>query len=341
MENMDNIINQILKTKTISMEEIEKLNLGYNEFEELIGILKEKNIEISEDNYEEEFEQETDIIRLDNSLKMYLNEIGKIPLLTPEEEVELFTRFKNGDKSVEKQIIEANLRLVVSIAKRTRCSGSLTFLDIIQSGNEGLTKAVKKFDVTKGFKFSTYAIWWIKQGITRSIANENSLIRRPVYVHELHRKIKKYIHNYELTYGCKPSAEEISKNMGEPLEKVKENMDAKQFVSIEAPVSQENDTTLESILEYDYCFEENVERKIFVKQLLENVKDCLTERENKIISLRYGIEDGKPRSLREVGKEIGITRERVRQIEIRSLMKITKRIKRMGIEEECKKFIYG
>ncbi len=254
---------------------------------------------------------------------MYLKEIGKVALLTAEEESELAKRMEEGDASAKKRLAEANLRLVVSIAKRYVGRGML-FLDLIQEGNLGLIKAVEKFDYRKGFKFSTYATWWIRQAITRAIADQARTIRIPVHMVETINKLTRVQRQLLQELGREPTPEEISDVMGIPVERVREIQKISQEpVSLETPIGEEEDSHLG-----DFIQDDNVpvpaEAAAFslLKEQLVEVLGTLTEREQKVLRLRFGLDDGRARTLEEVGKEFNVTRERIRQIEAKALRKL-------------------
>ena len=259
----------------------------------------------------------------DDPVRMYLKEIGKVPLLTPEEEVALAMRMSEGDEEAKRRMAEANLRLVVSIAKRYVGRGML-FLDLIQEGNLGLIKAVEKFDYTKGYKFSTYATWWIRQAITRAIADQARTIRIPVHMVETINKVIRVSRQLLQELGHDPSAEEIAEVMGLPAEKVRDILKiAQEPVSLETPIGEEEDSHLGDFIE-DEGVSEPSEAASFtlLKEQLMTVLDTLTPREKKVLELRFGIVDGRTRTLEEVGKEFNVTRERIRQIEAKALRKL-------------------
>ena len=265
----------------------------------------------------------TEGIAIDDPVKVYLKEIGRVPLLSPEEEIDLAIRIKEGDEAAKKRLSEANLRLVVSIAKRYLGRG-MQFLDLIQEGNLGLIKAVEKFDYTKGFKFSTYATWWIRQAITRAIADQARTIRIPVHMVETINKVKKVSSQLLHTNGHEPSAEEISAELDMPVDKVREIMRvAQEPVSLETPIGEEEDSHLgDFIPDDDAPAPQDAASHTLLKEQLADVLDTLTPREEKVLSLRFGLEDGRSRTLEEVGKEFNVTRERIRQIEAKALRKL-------------------
>ncbi len=264
-----------------------------------------------------------DGIAIDDPVKVYLKEIGRVPLLNPEEEIELAIAITNGSEYAKKRLSEANLRLVVSIAKRYLGRG-MQFLDLIQEGNLGLIKAVEKFDYTKGFKFSTYATWWIRQAITRAIADQARTIRIPVHMVETINKVKKISSQLLHANGHEPTAEEVALQIEMPVEKVREIMRvALEPVSLETPIGEEEDSHLgDFIPDEDAPAPADAASHTLLKETLGDVLNSLTEREEKVLRLRFGIEDGRSRTLEEVGKEFNVTRERIRQIEAKALRKL-------------------
>ncbi|MBF1190223.1 MAG: RNA polymerase sigma factor RpoD [[Eubacterium] sulci] len=262
-------------------------------------------------------------ISVDDPVRMYLKEIGKIPLLTADEEIELAKRMEEGDEYAKMKLCEANLRLVVSIAKRYVGRGML-FLDLIQEGNLGLIKAVDKFDYRKGYKFSTYATWWIRQAITRSIADQARTIRIPVHMVETINKLIRVSRQLLQTYGREPSPEEIAKEMGITVDKVREIQKiAQEPVSLETPIGEEEDSHLgDFIPDDDVPAPAEAAAFSMLKEQLVEVLDTLTDREQKVLKLRFGLDDGRSRTLEEVGKEFDVTRERIRQIEAKALRKL-------------------
>ena len=262
-------------------------------------------------------------ISIDDPVRMYLKEIGKIPLLKPHEEVELARRMNEGDELAKQRLVEANLRLVVSIAKRYVGRGML-FLDLIQEGNLGLIKAVEKFDYVKGFKFSTYATWWIRQAITRAIADQARTIRIPVHMVETINKLIRTSRHLLQQLGREPSPEEIAAEMEIPVEKVMEIQKiAQDPVSLETPIGEEDDSHLgDFIQDDDSPAPHDSAAYTLLKEQLEEVMNTLTPREAKVLKLRFGLEDGKARTLEEVGREFEVTRERIRQIEAKALRKL-------------------
>ena len=259
----------------------------------------------------------------EDPVRMYLKEIGKVPLLTPDEEIELAKRMELGDEEAKKTLAEANLRLVVSIAKRYVGRG-MQFLDLIQEGNLGLIKAVEKFDYRKGYKFSTYATWWIRQAITRAIADQARTIRIPVHMVETINRLVLTQRQVLQSVGREPAPEEIAKEMQLPVDRVREIMKISQDpVSLETPIGEEEDSHLGDFIQDDHV-EVPVDAATFTllhEQLME-VLETLTDREQKVLRLRFGLDDGRPRTLEEVGKEFNVTRERIRQIEAKALRKL-------------------
>ena len=321
-----------LTTKEIS-DALEELDYDVEQVDKLYDTFEAYNIEIVEDdggesiapasNEELESVLSADGISIDDPVKVYLKEIGRVPLLSAEEEVELAIRMSEGDVAAKKRLSEANLRLVVSIAKRYVGRG-MQFLDLIQEGNLALIKAVEKFDHTKGFKFSTYATWWIRQAITRAIADQARTIRIPVHMVETINKVKKV--NSQLLHenGHEPTNEQIAEKLEMPVEKVREIMRvAQEPVSLETPIGEEEDSHLgDFIPDEDAPAPSDVASHTMLKEQLAEVLSTLTPREEKVLRLRFGLEDGRSRTLEEVGKEFNVTRERIRQIEAKALRKL-------------------
>ena len=264
-----------------------------------------------------------DGISIEDPVRMYLKEIGKVPLLSADEEVELAKRMAEGDEDAKKRLAEANLRLVVSIAKRYVGRGML-FLDLIQEGNLGLIKAVEKFDYHKGFKFSTYATWWIRQAITRAIADQARTIRIPVHMVETINKLIRVSRQLLQELGREPTPEEIAAELDMPVERVREILKISQEpVSLETPIGEEEDSHLGDFIQDDNVPEPaEAAAQTLLKEQLDEVLDTLTEREQKVLRLRFGMDDGRARTLEEVGKEFDVTRERIRQIEAKALRKL-------------------
>ena len=288
---------------------------------------------LSDDDINLEDEEEVDMENLDLSVpegisiedpvRMYLKEIGKVPLLSAEEEIELAQRMEQGDESAKKRLAEANLRLVVSIAKRYVGRGML-FLDLIQEGNLGLIKAVEKFDYRKGYKFSTYATWWIRQAITRAIADQARTIRIPVHRVETINKLIRVSRQLLQELGREPSPEEIAEEMNMSVERVREILKISQEpVSLETPIGEEEDSHLGDFIQDDNVpVPADAAAFTMLKEQLEDVLSTLTDREQKVLRLRFGLDDGRARTLEEVGKEFNVTRERIRQIEAKALRKL-------------------
>ena len=264
-----------------------------------------------------------DGISIEDPVRMYLKEIGKVPLLTADEEVELAKRMADGDEDAKKRLAEANLRLVVSIAKRHVGRGML-FLDLIQEGNLGLIKAVEKFDYHKGFKFSTYATWWIRQAITRAIADQARTIRIPVHMVETINKLIRVSRQLLQELGREPTPEEIAAQLDMPVDRVREILKISQEpVSLETPIGEEEDSHLGDFIQDDNVpVPAEAAAQTLLKEQLDEVLDTLTEREQKVLRLRFGMNDGRARTLEEVGKEFDVTRERIRQIEAKALRKL-------------------
>ncbi|MBR0396991.1 MAG: RNA polymerase sigma factor RpoD [Eubacterium sp.] len=262
-------------------------------------------------------------VSIEDPVRMYLKEIGKVPLLTAEEEVDLAQKMEAGDEEAKKRLAEANLRLVVSIAKRYVGRGML-FLDLIQEGNLGLIKAVEKFDYRKGYKFSTYATWWIRQAITRAIADQARTIRIPVHMVETINKLIRVSRQLLQELGREPTPEEISKEMNMSVERVREILKISQEpVSLETPIGEEEDSHLGDFIRDDNApIPADAAAFTMLKEQLEEVLDTLTEREQKVLRLRFGLDDGRARTLEEVGREFNVTRERIRQIEAKALRKL-------------------
>ena len=329
--------NGKLTTSEIN-DALEQLDFDVEKVDKLYDTLESLNIDIVDDidlsdlegkDFDSEHDEDdesllsVDGINIDDPVKVYLKEIGRVPLLTPEEEVELAERMAKGDPAARKRLSEANLRLVVSIAKRYVGRG-MQFLDLIQEGNLGLIKAVEKFDHTKGFKFSTYATWWIRQAITRAIADQARTIRIPVHMVETINKVKKVSSQLLHKNGHDPSAEEIAEELDMPIDKVREIMRvAQEPVSLETPIGEEEDSHLGDFIEdSDAPAPADAASHTLLKEQLEDVLSTLTPREKKVLELRFGLEDGRNRTLEEVGKEFNVTRERIRQIEAKALPKL-------------------
>ena len=341
-EKINNIIEQAKKDGKMTYADLatklndvnpEKIDSVFDEFEKVgMDILpedfeEEPDIEDLKEVEEIKLDEITDTtfegISVDDPVRMYLREIGKIPLLTFEDELDLAKKILEGDEEAEKRLAESNLRLVVSIAKKYVGRGML-FLDLIQEGNLGLIKAVEKFDYTKGFKFSTYATWWIRQAITRAIADQARTIRIPVHMVETINKLIRTSRNLLQQLGREPTPEEIAQEMEIPVEKVAEIQKiAQDPVSLETPIGEEEDSHLgDFIQDEDSPAPHDAASYTLLKEQLEEVMSTLTPREAKVLKLRFGLEDGKSRTLEEVGREFNVTRERIRQIEAKALRKL-------------------
>ncbi len=329
-EIISKIVTESLKKGTITtdelMDKMDKFKLSPEQMEQVYEALSENKIEIIDSS-----ERDKDLLLLqldkemsmDDPVKVYLKDIGKIPLLSTDEETELAQKMMEGNELAKQRLSEANLRLVVSIAKRYVGRG-MHLLDLIQEGNLGLMKAVDKFDYTKGFKFSTYATWWIRQAITRAIADQARTIRIPVHMVETINKVVKVSRQLLQDLGREPSPEEIAEHMGIPVERVVEIQKiAQDPVSLETPIGEEEDSNLGTFIEDENAASpSDVVAFSMLKQQLISILDTLTPREEKVLRLRYGIDDGRPRTLEEVGKEFNVTRERIRQIEAKALRKL-------------------
>lgn len=328
-----------LSTKEI-LDAIGEIDFDPEQLEKFYDSLETIGVEIVEDDFDDIPLEDIEIavtgsspatpedtsaenIAIDDPVKVYLKEIGRVPLLTPEEEIDLAIRISKGDAVAKKRLSEANLRLVVSIAKRYLGRG-MQFLDLIQEGNLGLIKAVEKFDYTKGFKFSTYATWWIRQAITRAIADQARTIRIPVHMVETINKVKKVSSQLLHTNGHAPTADEIAEELEMSVDKVREIMRvAQEPVSLETPIGEEEDSHLgDFIPDDDAPAPADAASHTLLKEQLSEVLDTLTPREEKVLRLRFGLEDGRSRTLEEVGREFNVTRERIRQIEAKALRKL-------------------
>ena len=333
------------KKNSLEYQEISEffkdMELDADEFEKILDFLETNNIDVLRimddddiDDYiilddEDEVEVEKidlsvpDGVSIEDPVRMYLKEIGKVPLLSAEEEIELAKRMELGDQEAKKRLAEANLRLVVSIAKRYVGRGML-FLDLIQEGNLGLIKAVEKFDYRKGYKFSTYATWWIRQAITRAIADQARTIRIPVHMVETINKLIRVSRQLLQELGREPTPEEIAAEMNMPVDRVREILKISQEpVSLETPIGEEEDSHLGDFIQDDNVpVPADAAAFTLLKEQLEEVLGTLTEREQKVLTLRFGLEDGRARTLEEVGKEFNVTRERIRQIEAKALRKL-------------------
>ena len=318
------------------------MQLDSDKFEKILDFLEANNIDvlrITDDDADDDILLEVDDddeievekidlsvpdgVSIEDPVRMYLKEIGKVPLLSAEEEIELAKRMELGDQEAKKRLAEANLRLVVSIAKRYVGRGML-FLDLIQEGNLGLIKAVEKFDYHKGYKFSTYATWWIRQAITRAIADQARTIRIPVHMVETINKLIRVSRQLLQELGREPTPEEIAAEMNMPVERVREILKISQEpVSLETPIGEEEDSHLGDFIQDDNVpVPADAAAFTLLKEQLEEVLGTLTEREQKVLTLRFGLEDGRARTLEEVGREFNVTRERIRQIEAKALRKL-------------------
>ena len=317
-EQMDKLYEQLDANNIEVVDDFDNVDLENLDFS-----IENPEPEVEDDSSSSVAAAPTEQVAIDDPVKVYLKEIGRVPLLTPEEETALAMRIIDGDDAAKKRLCEANLRLVVSIAKRYVGRG-MQFLDLIQEGNLGLIKAVEKFDYTKGFKFSTYATWWIRQAITRAIADQARTIRIPVHMVETINKVKKVSSQLLHKNGHEPTAEEIADELGMPVDRVREIMRvAQEPVSLETPIGEEEDSHLgDFIPDDDAPAPADAASHTLLKEQLEEVLQSLTEREAKVLRLRFGLEDGRPRTLEEVGKEFDVTRERIRQIEAKALRKL-------------------
>lgn len=338
-----------LTTKEIT-DVLDELDFDTDQLASIISSCEQLNIEIVDDSVADDVLNDNDLnmsddlemtlstegIAIDDPVKIYLKEIGRVPLLSPDEETELAKRMAEGDSYAKKRLSEANLRLVVSIAKKYVGRG-MQFLDLIQEGNLGLLKAVEKFDYTKGFKFSTYATWWIRQAITRAIADQARTIRIPVHMVETITKVKKVSSQLLHETGHDPSAEEIADKLEMPAERVREIMRiAQDPVSLETPIGEEEDSHLgDFIPDDDAPAPADAASLMLLKEQLNEVLSTLTDREAKVLRLRFGLEDGRSRTLEEVGKEFDVTRERIRQIEA----KVSRKLRHPSRSKKVKDFL--
>lgn len=348
LEKLRNLLDIAKKKKNVlEYQEISDyfadMALAEDQFEKILETLEQSGIDVLRITSEEEDEPDEDIIlseedevdvenidlsvpdgvSIEDPVRMYLKEIGKVPLLSAEEEIELAKRMEMGDQEAKKRLAEANLRLVVSIAKRYVGRGML-FLDLIQEGNLGLIKAVEKFDYRKGYKFSTYATWWIRQAITRAIADQARTIRIPVHMVETINKLIRVSRQLLQELGREPTPEEIAAEINMPEERVREILKISQEpVSLETPIGEEEDSHLGDFIQDDNVpVPADAAAFTLLREQLGEVLDTLTEREQKVLKLRFGLDDGRARTLEEVGKEFNVTRERIRQIEAKALRKL-------------------
>lgn len=346
-EKVKELLNMAKKKKNVlEYQEISDffsdMPMGEEQFDRILEALEQNNVDVlritEEDDVDDEEiilaeEEDVDVETIDLSIpdgvsiedpvRMYLKEIGKVPLLSAEEEIELAKKMELGDADAKKRLAEANLRLVVSIAKRYVGRGML-FLDLIQEGNLGLIKAVEKFDYRKGYKFSTYATWWIRQAITRAIADQARTIRIPVHMVETINKLIRVSRQLLQELGREPAPEEIAEEMNMPVERVREILKISQEpVSLETPIGEEEDSHLGDFIQDDNVpVPADAAAFTLLKEQLVEVLGTLTEREQKVLRLRFGLDDGRARTLEEVGKEFNVTRERIRQIEAKALRKL-------------------
>ena len=357
-EELNNIIKKAKAKGKITYGELaseldnantDQIDKVFDAFEDMgVNVLKDDDLDLDEPDIEE-LEAMEDIkvedidlasmdgINIDDPVRMYLREIGRIPLLSYDEELELAKKVLEGDEEAKQKLAESNLRLVVSIAKKYVGRGML-FLDLIQEGNMGLIKAVEKFDYTKGYKFSTYATWWIRQAITRAIADQARTIRIPVHMVETINKLIRTSRHLLQQLGREPTPEEIAEEMEIPVEKVTEIQKiAQDPVSLETPIGEEDDSHLGDFIQDDESpAPQDAAAYTLLREQLEEVMKTLTPREAKVLKLRFGLEDGKTRTLEEVGKEFNVTRERIRQIEAKALRKLRhpSRSKKLNITEK-------
>ena len=339
--------NGKLTTKEIT-DVLDELDFDTDQLASIINSCEQLNIEIVDDTATDETLNDNDLnmtddlemtlstegIAIDDPVKIYLKEIGRVPLLSPDEETELAKRMAEGDSYAKKRLSEANLRLVVSIAKKYVGRG-MQFLDLIQEGNLGLLKAVEKFDYTKGFKFSTYATWWIRQAITRAIADQARTIRIPVHMVETINKMSKMQRKLTLELGYEPSVAELSEALGMSEDKVMEIMQiAREPASLETPIGEEDDSNLgDFVADGNVVTPEGNVESVMLREHIDALLGDLKERERQVIILRFGLEDGHPRTLEEVGKAFNVTRERIRQIEAKALRKLRNPVRSKRIRD--------
>lgn len=349
MENLEIKLDQLLaharnNENVLDYQDIRKftrnLLLKEEEFEKVLEFLKQNHVNVLDLESEEVFLDEdtieivstlddseilvADSLVSDDSIKMYLKEIGRIPLLNSDEEKELAVQMEQGDENARKALAEANLRLVVSVAKRYVGGSGMSLLDLIQEGNLGLLKAVEKFDYHKGFKFSTYAMWWIRQALTRAIADQSKTIRIPVHMREAMNRMTRDSRQFLGEYGREPLPEETAERMKVPVERVQEILKYfRDTVSLETPIGEEADRSLADFIADDSMPEQFAETEYrFLRDELGEVLSTLTDKEQRVLRLRFGFEDGRIRTLAEVGLEFNVTRERIRQIEARAIRRL-------------------
>ena len=331
-QELEKIIELYKAKKAIPQDELlkrmDRIELDASEMEDVYKTLEDNGIKVvsvpdQEKLSEQMIQKIMNEVSIDDSVKMYLKDIGRVPLLSPQEEIEIAKRMAEGDEEAKKELINANLRLVVNIAKRYVGRG-MQFLDLIQEGNLGLMKAVEKFDYTRGYKFSTYATWWIRQAITRAIADQARTIRIPVHMVETINKLTRVSRNLLQKNGREPTDEEIAVEMELDVARVREIKKISQEpVSLETPVGEEDDSHLGDFIEdHDAPAPADAASFMLLKEQLEDVLGTLTQREKNVLRLRFGLEDGRARTLEEVGKSFNVTRERIRQIEAKALRKL-------------------